>query len=36
MQPITFTYEELLAHRAAGVPSAALDALRKSAEKIEL
>ena len=34
MNPITFTYEELLAHRAAGVPSAALERLRADAEKI--
>ena len=34
MKPITFTYEELLAHREAGVPEEALDKLRAGAEKI--
>ncbi len=33
MQPITFTYEELLAHRA-GVPGEALEKLRLVADKI--
>lgn len=34
MQPITFTYEELLAHREKGVPNEALLKLRETADKI--
>ena len=34
MQPITFTYEELLAHRDRGVPNEALLKLRETADKI--
>ena len=32
--PITYTYEELLAHKAAGVPDAALERLRRDADAI--
>ena len=32
--PISYTYEELLAHKAAGVPGEALEKLRRDADKI--
>ena len=32
--PVTFTYDELLAHKAAGVPAAAIDKLRRDADGI--